>query len=158
MTGARVSYGWNEAGVDSGVLKGGFGMSGKFDSSLGWPLPPKETQVRNPSEMIVSGDALCTYLFLSHTTNGMTGSVFYPAGLSFSMVDQPRGTSGSFGDLVLRGDGVYERRHRGRFNILFCDSHVVSFRIEDLFNSASDLALARWNIDNLPHREVVQSP
>lgn len=75
----------------------------------------------------------------------------------FYMVTQPRGSSGTASSLrhiILRGDCVYEKRSE-RFDILFCDGHVVNFRMDDLFTTNTDAALARWNIDNAPHRQAL---
>ncbi|MEO8426880.1 MAG: prepilin-type N-terminal cleavage/methylation domain-containing protein [Verrucomicrobiota bacterium] len=161
--GDRRSYGWNRFGVESGPSGGqsGLGMSGTLDSTIrASPIPPKESQVRSPADMIVSGDALCGFVFLP---SGRTKLVSQ-AGLEFLMITRPNGSStvsGSPGNynldprLVFRGDGVYEKRHSERFNILFCDGHIVNFRMDDLFTTKTDAALARWNIDNAPHRETV---
>ncbi len=54
------------------------------------------------------------------------------------------------------GDGVYQRRHGTRFNVFFCDGHVETLRISDLFTTQSDAVPARWNNDGLPHRELVK--
>ena len=56
------------------------------------------------------------------------------------------------------GDGIYQRRHGGRFNIVFCDGHVETLRVSDLFTTRSDAILARWNNDGLPHRELMDWP
>ena len=53
------------------------------------------------------------------------------------------------------GDGVYQRRHGTRFNVVFCDGHVETLKISDLFTTRSDAILGRWNNDGLPHRELI---
>ena len=45
-------------------------------------------------------------------------------------------------------------RHRGAFNVGFCDGHAESIKIEKLIEK-SDRALSRWNNDHRPHRELV---
>jgi prepilin-type N-terminal cleavage/methylation domain-containing protein/prepilin-type processing-associated H-X9-DG protein len=154
--GDRRSYGWNRFGVESAPSgrESGLGMSGTFDRSRSWPIPPKESQVQSPADMIVSGDALCYFVFLP---SGPTKRVSQ-AELQFLMVTQPRDSfliGGAIPDprLVFREDGIYEKRHSERFNILFCDGHIVKFRMDDLFTTQTDAALACWNIDNAPHRD-----
>jgi len=44
-------------------------------------------------------------------------------------------------------------RHQGRANVLFCDGHVESPTLKVLFEDTSDMALARWNRDHLPHQD-----
>ena len=131
-------------------------MSGTFDPIRGSPIPPKESQVQSPADMIVSGDALCNFILQQGGTN-QTRWVSQ-AELRFLMITQPRDSfliGGSIPDprLVFREDGIYEKRHSERFNILFCDGHIIKFRMDDLFTTKTDAALARWNIDNEPHRE-----
>lgn len=58
--------------------------------------------------------------------------------------------------LLFREDGSNQKRHHERFNILFADGHVENLRMDELFSTESDAALARWNIDNLPHRELIE--
>jgi prepilin-type processing-associated H-X9-DG protein len=74
--------------------------------------------------------------------------------LFFLPIDQGH-YSGGTGTPVLLGDGVYQRRHNLRFNVLFCDGHVETLKIDDLFSVASDAVLDRWNNDGQPHRELV---
>jgi prepilin-type N-terminal cleavage/methylation domain-containing protein/prepilin-type processing-associated H-X9-DG protein len=44
-------------------------------------------------------------------------------------------------------------RHQARANALFCDGHVESPTLKVLFDDTSDVALAHWNRDHLPHRD-----
>jgi prepilin-type processing-associated H-X9-DG protein len=44
-------------------------------------------------------------------------------------------------------------RHQGRVIVLFCEGHVESITLRALYRETSDVALARWNRDHLPHRE-----
>ena len=50
------------------------------------------------------------------------------------------------------------KRHNGRANILFADSHVESYRQEDLTvfdrRTASESMIRKWNNDNLPHKRT----
>jgi prepilin-type processing-associated H-X9-DG protein len=106
--------------------------------------------------MIITGDALCYFLLPSGGPRWVAQTE-----LEFLLITQPRGSysvlygPGYGGSLAFREDGVYQRRHNERFNIQFADGHVAAFRMDDLFTTNSDATLARWNIDNLPHRELV---
>jgi hypothetical protein len=39
---------------------------------------------------------------------------------------------------------------------MFCDGHVEAPKVEFLFYNTTDKALARWNRDHNPHRELLQ--
>ena len=59
------------------------------------------------------------------------------------------------GPLCLSADA---RRHDGsRRNIVFCDGHVDSLTLPQLFDYNNDAVLSLWNIDYLPHRELLFS-
>jgi len=45
------------------------------------------------------------------------------------------------------------QRHQGMGNVVFCDGHVESLKLQFLFKDTSDAALVRWNRDHLPHRD-----
>jgi prepilin-type processing-associated H-X9-DG protein len=47
-------------------------------------------------------------------------------------------------------------RHQGRANVLFCDGHVESPKLQFLFDDSSDAALDRWNRDHQPHRDRLE--
>ena len=47
-------------------------------------------------------------------------------------------------------------RHGNKANVVFCDGHVESPTLTFLFEDTSDEALARWNRDHQPHRELLQ--
>jgi len=106
-----------------GVLK-----LGNLTNGLGLvrtPVTPvKESDVVNPSEMMAVGDSL------------------KPPG-GFSRFDLERAR-------LQRND---LHRHAGRANVLFCDEHVESPKVEFLFEDTSDAALVRWNRDHQPHRD-----
>ncbi len=68
------------------------------------------------------------------------------------------GSAGLEGTEIKLGDGFYQRRHYARFNVLFCDGHVETLRISDLFAIRSDAILSRWNNDGQPHRDLAGSP
>ena len=47
------------------------------------------------------------------------------------------------------------KAHHGKFNRVFCDGHVEAEDLNPVF-APTDQYLARWNTDNLPHRESLQ--
>jgi len=165
----RSSYGWNHFGTDSGLRSDpniGLGMAGIPGPSQYSLLPIRENQVRQPADMIAVGDSLCFYID-PQFKDVRVGKAVRPGALTFCNLAQPRPSSQGNGwrnsghsytfDFVFREDGVYQRRHNERFNILFCDGRVESFRIETLFTTNSDASLARWNNDHQPHWELIQS-
>ena len=120
------SYGYNGFGVQS---------MGDRTSSPGLSghfvkgsgfRPIAETEVSTPSEMMAIGDG---------------------DGNSFFMRE----------NLVARetNENILTR-HGGRANVVFCDAHVESPKLEFLFENTSDEALSRWNRDHQPHREMLQ--
>jgi prepilin-type processing-associated H-X9-DG protein len=48
------------------------------------------------------------------------------------------------------------QRHQGLGNVVFCDGHVESPKLQSLFMDTNDVALSRWNYDHQPHHEVVR--
>jgi len=96
----------------------------------------RETEVAAPSNLILYGDSLIT-----------VGRILALSHLSFQ--DYQRNPTGAG-----RGDRELEkRRHRGRFNIVFCDSHVESLVTNKLFAPIDEVTM-RWNRDNEPHRDA----
>lgn len=50
----------------------------------------------------------------------------------------------------LAGQVFESRRHRGLFNVVFCDGHVESLKTNRLFGLSESIT-QRWNRDNDPH-------
>ncbi len=44
-----------------------------------------------------------------------------------------------------------QRRHGGRWNVLFCDQHIENLTTKGLYDVSQDSIAQRWNIDQLPH-------
>jgi prepilin-type processing-associated H-X9-DG protein len=66
----------------------------------------------------------------------------------------------SAGGVILTRGPVYnwaklDARHDGYWDLLFCDGHVAGLPLKQVFMDTSDAALARWNRDHLPHRELI---
>ncbi|MEP6663294.1 MAG: prepilin-type N-terminal cleavage/methylation domain-containing protein [Verrucomicrobiota bacterium] len=131
-TDGYVSYGYNFYGVES---------HGNYTNSLGlgghsWGIsdsPVKESEVVSPSEMIAMGDGFM----------GGNGIIRDGGGnlMRTTAIPEYGGTARAFA------------RHQGKANVVFCDGHVESPTLKFLFEDTSDMALARWNRDHLPHRE-----
>jgi len=178
--GDRRSYGWNVNGVSPHVLqgspaivkggRGALGLSGYSDPSTGVQILPKESHVQNPAQFIVSGDVPLAMAAVhdGQTAEGITivNTSSWICGVElgfYPITGRQDGTMvGStlsgyrLMTLLFREDGSYQKRHHERFNIFFADGHVENLRVDDLFSTDSDAALARWNIDNLPHRELIE--
>ncbi len=122
----QAFYGYNRFGVVfPGNVTNEFGLQGHYNSELQMWDPIREAEVVAPVDMIAIGDC-------------------YNATIQFN-----RAKSSEMADL-----GNILTRHQGKINVLFCDSHVESVSIPALFGE-SDAALARWNRDHQPHRDLV---
>jgi prepilin-type N-terminal cleavage/methylation domain-containing protein/prepilin-type processing-associated H-X9-DG protein len=145
------TYGYNNSGTAPSFTQGwGLGLGGERmipnDQGVTGPfdfLPIRENRVVQPSEMIAVPEA-----WLFKAPNG-------PFDAFTDMPDTP---------LTLRyylstGYDSYnvtpqERRHNGRFNVLFCDGHQETIRYQVLAARSTE-ALRRWNDDNLPHSDLL---
>lgn len=131
------SYGYNVAGYNNfGVGLGGLSMQ-PGDIT-------RESEVKNPSQMIAAGDALFgtliayvvpTFQYLARVDNPMIAGLFNP--------EQ---------DLLSKVHKKSEKMHDRRGNVLSCDGHIESLSLKTLFQDVDDTALKRWNRDNEPHR------
>ncbi len=125
----RLCYGYHTFGVlRVGDFTNGLGLLGHARSD-GLPTPILESEVAVPSEMIAIGD-------------GFNGSR--------DLMRIPSKELAKYGNTY--------SRHVGKANVLFCDGHVESPSLELLFDDPNDLALARWNRDHQPHRDLLQNP
>jgi len=86
--------------------------------------PARESDVASPSDMMAIGENFDASIFFMRTPSA---------------------------ELLRYGNTL--SRHQGKANVLFCDGHVESLKLQFLFDDASDAALVRWNRDHLPHRE-----
>lgn len=123
-----TSYGYNRYGMIPlpGSING-FGLQGHFDSTLRKWVPIAETEVSVPSDMMAIGDCF-------------NGSVEFTRQ---RLVDA-------------EACGNIRTRHQGKADVVFCDGHVESPPLKFLLEDTSDIALARWNRDHQPHRELLQ--
>ena len=175
-TGPRISmgsYGYNGTGVSSVTKQpevhssGQLGLGGTFrftpDSEPFDNLTPlSDSEIHSPSDMIALGDAILTSFVPTalrpnqKTVNGLDCLTWVDGRPLVSGVWQVTWTSGTGSDTnkPLR---AMANRHRGRFNIAFCDGHNEAFSPSMLF-ATNDAALCRWNNDHKPHRELVPNP
>ncbi len=121
------SYGYNNWGVNiNNPLQ--LGLGGDINGSKGHV---KDTGVRNPSEMIMIGDAKVGG-GISNTAEVRDGSL--------DPTQEPQWPS---------------NRHQKRTVIVFADGHVESPRRSEVIDPQKDgLWRRRWNNDNQPHNEV----
>lgn len=106
---------------------GNLGLGGKRLPGSGTFAPPiAESEVVNPADMIAIGESSSGEVILSRR------GAFYTHAT-------PRATA----------------RHQGKFNILFADGHVEALSLKIIFGETNDVALARWNRDHQPHRELL---
>jgi prepilin-type N-terminal cleavage/methylation domain-containing protein/prepilin-type processing-associated H-X9-DG protein len=141
--------------------------------------PRKQGDVSHPSDMILIGDSpamtevefLLPALFPVETPwtppvlpGGNPAPVCYVAYYGLSPVwgydagvwyllrllplqDLPRG--------VQQWAQAARHQHDGRFNVSLCDGHVEGLSVGQVFDVRQDAVLRRWNVDNLPHRELL---
>ncbi len=148
---------------------------------VGGPVDPvcpvRANDVVRPSDMIEIGDTLpeaiydaanagwgfpvpnTKWLFLGDASNEFKpGTVSWLAALIRNGVGAPTppgfsqdpGHTGAENNRVTL-NGI-QRRHRGQWNMLFCDGHVESFNTRVMFEASRDETFMRWNRDHLPHR------
>ena len=136
------SYDMNALGAGSSPH--GLGIGGEYSRRGAEEIivPTRESRVRVPSAMIAFGDvcndpgrywAVFGYLNVMVYQWYFNGHV-HPEIRQFSL---PR----------------LQRRHRGMFNLGFCDGHVESGK-PDRFFKLRDEVIRQWNNDHEPHRDL----
>jgi len=103
-------------------------------------VPVKESSVLAPSDMIAIGDTYdeenCSLIF------GLT-----------EMWGYQRGDN----EMKQRARISARKRHKGVFNVVFCDAHVEHMKPSRLFGQQDD-QLRRLNRDHEPHHEIAVYP
>jgi prepilin-type N-terminal cleavage/methylation domain-containing protein/prepilin-type processing-associated H-X9-DG protein len=131
----------------------GLGLDGVNTVSAPTPQHPprntRETEVVAPADMIALGDAtlglsLKPIIGYVDLEAGMNDPTLRPSTLPFSpnSMDAARKT--------------YYKRHSGRFNVLFCDSHIEYLRPVQIFDVGKEAVARRWNKDHQPHLESLR--
>jgi prepilin-type N-terminal cleavage/methylation domain-containing protein/prepilin-type processing-associated H-X9-DG protein len=153
-TALNGAYGYNYNGTGNGSLSGEcLGIGGVQDSPNPWiyPRPTRENEILKPSDMIAVGDAVLDYLILWVASGGFSGDYNLPAGM-FDPTLRP--TSLPIVGLAARVAQI-QRRHAGRFCVLFCDGHVEYLRPEELYHMDKADVARRWNKDNQAHQNLL---
>lgn len=157
------SYGYNANGTKFTPSKYGLGgtlakvfVEEALDDLTGGVLRIKESLVKAPSDMIAIGDAhlVWTPAAFMESLYGTEYAKENYSGMGMLDINSRYGVQrpswpGSEGILE-----ATERRHRGRYNISFCDGHVESIPRAPLF-AQTETALKRWNNDNQSHADFL---
>lgn len=133
-----ASYGYNWYGLSAQTGTNSLGLGGHYiwnGPRLTAP-PVNESEVASPGEMLAIGDGFM----------GGEG-VIQDGGMALW---RTHGVEDYLGSTKRSG-----ARHQGKANVVFCDGHVESPTLRFLFEVTSDAALARWNRDHQPHRELL---
>lgn len=130
---SKGSYDMNVDGSGSGANSLGVGRIWTGYGAAA-PQPVRESDVAAASDLILFGDA-----------STAPGKVYGRSHLSFR--EYQVNTTGALRE---RQQAEEARRHRGVFNIAFCDGHVESLRTNNLF-ATNEWVTRRWNLDNQPH-------
>lgn len=138
------SYAYNDLGTDFANIDSPHPLGVGYDEEgNGTPLPLRDSQLVVPSDMFAIMDS-------RGTTNTLPVVNLAPAKPAFSGFFEiscvPLNRNGS--------NTVFQKpaQHGKNFNVVFCDAHVQSIKITDLFNPA--ISAVSWNYDHQPHRET----
>jgi prepilin-type processing-associated H-X9-DG protein len=150
------AYGYNAGQGLISVSSASFMLFGLGFGPGDWRLssssfsPIRESDVVDPAGMIAIGDAeIADHLDLPNGTPPETigGKFelpdFYSSRLIAGNPDKLPWTS---------ADTAMMRRHRGRWNMLFCDGHVGNGRLKEFFDWQNDEVLKRWNRNHEANR------
>lgn len=157
------SYGYNANGTKFTPSDLGLGgaltkiaLSNPLSDLPSGAIRVKESHIRAPSEMIAIGDAHLVWSSPAIINNLYGVRTTKPTYSGMGLLD------------INSRDGVQrvswlpspdiiaatKRRHRGRYNVGFCDGHVEGIHRNRLF-SRTEQTLRRWNNDNLPHADLL---
>jgi len=142
-----TAYGLNAWGIAGGpttVFPQGLGLGAGYTGSglsIGRP-PTKESAVKAPSDMIALGDEF-----------RRSRKATWDADMSGDGVIGV-GRSGLFPSRTPPKKQPAFLAHRGKANWAFVDGHIESEDMRKSF-AASDAQLRRWNVDNEPHRDLL---
>jgi prepilin-type N-terminal cleavage/methylation domain-containing protein/prepilin-type processing-associated H-X9-DG protein len=135
------SYAYNDLGTafeeePSHPLGLGYDEEGE-----GTPLPLRDSQVLAPSDMfaIMDSRGTTTPLGMGLATTKPVFGGFYEISCALFLNIQ---------------NAAFQKtpQHGKNFNVVFCDAHVQSKKITDLFSPA--ISAVSWNYDHQPHRET----
>jgi len=140
-----------------------FGLGGQASQYITSFHPLREAAVVKPSDMIEMGDAFLWPLLADASPSSdyqPQGDFDLSACFSNAWVQQDDGVfvGGGNGGVVTVGGNqsdpsvkAMKRRHNGRWNIAFCDGHVETLKLRQLFAISNAVVAQRWNCDNRGH-------
>jgi prepilin-type N-terminal cleavage/methylation domain-containing protein/prepilin-type processing-associated H-X9-DG protein len=138
---ALGSYGYNHLGAND-QLHLALGLGGRYDERSGQWIPLRDSQVRNPSQMVAFADSVLRMEPVRNVKKP-SGSV----GLGWTSIQWMKlfPTPDTQAEFL-----AMHRRHGGRFNTAFADGHTESLRMDRLFGRDREI-LRLWNHDHDPH-------
>lgn len=152
------SYGYNGGGADGASGLGGNTLvisPGDAQRHIGRSLSPD--RVVSPSQMIALGDTPL-HDSRSGSSSGIYqhiyGLPFLDEGLGYVAVQIEAGAPGwdAFSSATHDDRAALRKRHRGWWNVLFCDGHVEQLKARKFLRRDDPLQNALWNYDNQPHK------
>ena len=161
---ALGSYGYNAFGVKLGYSSLGLGgtfshtlISGDLDDIPSEGSKITDGDIRSTANMIGVGDAtliwmtkpMINILYGKDSDGGASGM----AHLDINYRNFVQRKSYPLSDKII---DATEARHRGKYNISFCDGHVEELDRTRL-HERSFRSLRRWNNDNLPHHDLLSN-
>ncbi len=150
----QTTYGYNAWGCDTAAGRLGLGgyNPGMTSSATLWPnlayntVATRDATIVSASRLIALGDGF------NRSTQWDQDAAQSLAGTIAPFVDLVHGTSTMSLTPFKKGKGF--QAHHGRANRGFYDGHVAP---EDLRNGfGNDEQLRSWNVDDLPHREMLR--
>jgi len=135
------SYGYNFGITDSRNIYMR-GLAGKFEGNavIVKDTSVPESDVKNPSEMIMSGDSVS----VTQTKQLVLGLEI----LSRKLHDD------AWDELVI-SERVAGFKHKNKLSYVFCDGHVDGLKIKDVLLGKEDKFLKLWSTDGVGHSELL---
>jgi len=149
------SYGYNANGAQFAFSP--LGLGGYLAEPDNWDsaVAIKEAQVVQPADLIAVGDANLMWLLapVLKSYYGIDGPTSFTGFSRLDINSWIRTTAAGYGgrDGILQ---AVQQRHRGRFEVVFCDGHAEGVPHARLFEK-TDTALRRWNNDHEPHADLL---
>jgi prepilin-type N-terminal cleavage/methylation domain-containing protein/prepilin-type processing-associated H-X9-DG protein len=142
------AYAYNSSGASMFATLG-FGLGGRITSvfeTTGNFTPIYESEVLVPVEMIEFGDSPFSVLpsYPSRGLGGLRPGNGFEKGFPYPA------------EIVNRTLTSVRKRHDARWNTVFCDGHVASYRSKEIW-SFDPTWLRNWNNDHQPHPELLSS-
>lgn len=135
------SYGYNFGITDNNNVYL-YGLAGKFQGNavIVKDTSVPESDVKNPSEMIMSGDSV---------------SVTQENQLVLGLEILSRKLHSDTWDQLVISERTAGFKHKGKLSYVFCDSHVDGLRVKDALLSKESKFLKLWTTDGMSHNELI---